>query len=136
MPDPEEIFNRSYSLARRTKVNGVTFQDAFLDNLLRSCPEVARKMLAGDMEAFRSTLVLSIDHLASVYTRGGPTPILQGVARRQSRGGRDIEPRLYEFFLEALLVTVRKYDPGYTEEVGKAWEAVLGPGIDYMKRMY
>jgi hypothetical protein len=136
MPDYEEIFNRSYWLARGNTVNGVSFEDALFDNLLRSCPEVAQRILAGDMEAFRATLMLSIDNLARYYVNGKPTTILQGVARRQSRGERNIEPRLYEFFLQALLQTVQRYDPKYDEEVGKAWEAVLRPGIEYMKRMY
>jgi hypothetical protein len=136
MPDYEEIFNRSYWLTRSNTVNGVSFEDALFDNLLRSCPEVAQKILAGDMEAFRATLMLSIDNLARYYVNGKPTTILQGVARRQSRGERNIEPRLYEFFLQALLQTVQRYDPKYDEEVGKAWEAVLRPGIEYMKRMY
>jgi hemoglobin-like flavoprotein len=136
MPDYEEIFNRSYWLTRGNTVNGVSFEDALFDNLLRSCPEVAQRILAGDMEAFRATLMLSIDNLARYYVNGEPTSILQGVARRQSRGERNIEPRLYEFFLQALLQTVQRYDPKYDEEVGKAWEAVLRPGIEYMKRMY
>ncbi len=136
MPENEEIFNRSYRLARGSTVNGVSFEDALFDNLLRSCPEVAQRILTGNMEAFRSTLMLSIDNLARYYANGKPTTMLQGVARRQSRCERNIEPRLYEFFLQALLKTVQEYDAKYNEEVGKAWEVVLRPGIEYMKQMY
>jgi hypothetical protein len=136
MPDHEETFSRSYWFARGSRVNGVSFRDAFLDNLLRSCPEVAHRMLRGDLESFRSTLMISIDHLASVYLNGEPSNVLKGVARRQSRGERDIEPRLYEYFLEALLQTVRQYDPKCSEDVEEAWKTVLRPGLEYMKRMY
>jgi hypothetical protein len=136
MPDYEEIFNFSFRRSSGNAVDGVPFRDAFLDNLLRSSPEVAQKMVHGDLEAFRATLMLSIDHLARYYMSSEPSAILKGVARRQSRGERNIEPRLYEFFLHALLQTVKQYDPRYNEEVGKAWEVVLGPGIEYMKRMY
>ena len=117
-------------------VNGVPFRDAFLDNLLRSSPEVAQKMIHGDLEAFRATLMLSIDHLARYYISSEPSAILQGAARRQSRGERNIEPHLYEFFLQALLQTVQRYDAKYDEEVGQAWKVVLRPGLEYMKSMY
>jgi hypothetical protein len=136
MPDYEEIFDFSFRRSRGNAVNRVPFRDAFLDNLLRSSPEVAQKMVHGDLEAFRATLMLSIDHLARYYMSSEPSTILQGVARRQSKGERDIEPRLYEFFLQALLKTVQQYDAKYNEEVGKAWEVVLRPGLEYMKRMY
>ena len=136
MPENEEVFNRSYGLARSRTVNGLSFRDAFFDNLLRSCPEVAQRILTGDTEAFRSTLILSIDTLARYYVNREPTTMLQGVAHRQSRGERNIEPRLYEFFLQALLQTVKQYDPKYDDEVGKAWEVVLRPGLEYLKEMY
>jgi hypothetical protein len=136
MPDYEEIFDFSFRRSRGNAVNGVPFRDAFLDNLLRSSPEVAQKMIHGDLEAFRVTLMLSIDHLARCYGSGEPTAMLRGVARRQSKDERNIEPHLYEFFLQALLQTVQVYDPKYSEEVGKAWEVVLRPGLDYMIARY
>jgi len=136
MPDYEEVFDFSFRRSRGNAVNGVPFRDAFMDNLLRSSPEVAQKMVQGDQETFRVTLMLSIDHLARCYKSSEPSAILQGVARRQSRGARNIEPHLYEFFLRALLETVQLYDPKYSEEVGKAWEVVLRPGLEYMKQMY
>ena len=136
MPDYEEIFDFSLRRSRGNVVNGVPFRDAFLDNLLRSSPEVARKMVHGDLEALRATLMLSIDHLARYYLSDEPSAVLQGAARRQSRDERDIEPRLYEFFLKALLQTVQQYDAKYSEEIGKAWEVVLRPGLEYMKSRY
>lgn len=136
MPDYEEIFDLSFRRSRGNAVNGVPFRDAFMDNLLRSSPEVAQKMVHGDQETFRVALMLAIDHLARYYVSSEPSVILQGVARRQSQGERNIEPRLYEFFLQALLQTVQRYDPKYNEEVGKAWEVVLRPGLEYMKGMY
>jgi hypothetical protein len=134
--DYEEIFDFSFRRSRGNAVNGVPFRDAFVDNLLRSSPEVAQKMIHGDLETFRVTLMLSIDHLARYYLSREPSAILQGTARRQSKDERNIEPHLYEFFLQALLQTVQQYDPNYNEEVGKAWEVVLRPGLEYMKRMY
>jgi hypothetical protein len=136
MIDYEEIFNLSYWRVTSNKVDGVAFVDAFLDALLRSSDEVARKMAGADLERFRSGLTLAIVHLASYYERGRPHVILQGIAQRQSRTGRNIEPHLYEYFLQALLQTVQRYDPQYDGQIGEAWKTVLRPGLDYMKRMY
>jgi hypothetical protein len=88
MPDYEEIFNFSFRRSTGNAVDGVPFRDAFLDNLLRSSPEVAQKMVHGDLETFRATLMLSIDHLARYYMSSEPSTILKGVARRQSRDER------------------------------------------------
>ncbi len=136
MPDDAEVFEFSFRRSRGNAVNGVPFRDAFLDNLIRSSPEVAQKMADGDQETFRVALMLSIDHLARYHASGEASAILKGTALRQGKTGRDIEPHLYEFFLQALLQTVQRYDPKYDEAVGKAWEVVLRPGLEYIKKMY
>jgi len=136
MIDHEEIFNLSYWRVTGNKVDGVSFVDAFLDALSRSSDEVARKMVGANLEGFRSGLTLAIVHLASYYEKGRPHAILQGIAQRQSRTGRNIEPHLYDYFLQALLQTVERYDPEYDGQIREAWETVLRLGLDYMKRMY
>lgn len=134
--DYEEIFNQSYWRVHKNAIGDVPFVDAFLENLVRSSPEVADRMARGDTERFRSALTLGIVHLASFRATGQADSVLAGIAKRQSRTGRDIAPHLYEFFLQALLQTVEQYDPDFSPDVRKAWEVMLRPGLEYMKSMY
>jgi globin len=134
--DQDEIFNLSYWRVTSNKLGGVPFVDAFSDALARSSEEVARKMSGGDLDRFRTALGLAIVHLASYYAKDKADAVLQGIAERHSRRGRDVRPDLYEHFMRALLETVAHYDPEHNDEVRVAWETVLRPGIEYMKRMY
>ena len=136
MVDHEEIFNLSYWRVTGNRVGGTSFFDAFQDALIRSSDEVAQKMKGGDLDRFRAALGLAIVHLAAYYGKGKPDTILQGIAQRQNRSGRNIEPHLYDYFLAALLETVELFDPEYTDEERSAWEIVLRPGLEYLKRMY
>ena len=61
---------------------------------------------------------------------------LDRLAERHSRTGLDIDPLHYESWLDCLVVAAKKHDPEFTKEVGQAWRASLGPGIEHLKSKY
>ena len=43
-------------------------------------------------------------------------------------GGRNIQPRLYEFLLDSIGETAKELNPEWTEELDRAWRVRLRPG--------
>jgi len=61
---------------------------------------------------------------------------LEYIAKRHNRHHLNIEPEMYELWLEALLEAVRESDDEFNAEVEQAWRSVLRYGIDYMISHY
>lgn len=61
---------------------------------------------------------------------------LEYIAKRHDRHHLNIEPELYEFWLEALIDTARECDGEFDAEVEQAWRTVMRYGIDYMVSHY
>lgn len=136
MASYDENFNLSYWRVRKSIVDGVTFIDAFYDRFLSSSDEVAKKFASTDFKRQKLMVLLSFVHVLDLYSSGQPDDIMKDLARRHSRQGVDIPPRLYDSWLNALVETVERYDPQYTSDIGEAWRHVMKPGIEYMKAHY
>lgn len=132
----EEIFHLSYWRATQHSIDGVAFVDAFYDNFLDSSPEVAQRFNRTNFDSLKRMLAISIVHVAKFYPTRKPDVLLGVLAARHSQRDLDVRPELYDNWLDALIKTVRTFDPKYDELTGKAWRTVLGPGIDFMKSRY
>ena len=71
-----------------------------------------------------------------LYARGLPPTKLQALAESHSRGKLDIKPHLYNYWLEALLSTIRKHDAEMDQSGLEAWRRVLNKGIEVIKGGY
>lgn len=134
--DRHDLFNRSFSRASTNEVDGAGFADAFLDALASASDEIKEKFTAAGRARMATALLQSILHLAAYSRTRVASDALYGIAQRQSRKERNIEPPMYDLFLVSLLQVVQRYDPEYTSEIGTAWKQVLTPGLEYMKAMY
>lgn len=61
---------------------------------------------------------------------------LEYIAKRHNRHNLNIEPELYDLWLEALIDTVRECDDQFDAEVEQAWRSILDYGIEYMTSHY
>ena len=134
--DYEDIFHLSYWRATQRTLEDVPFLDAFYSNFLATSPEVAEKFSATNFDALVRMLSISIVHVAKYSSARRPDALLKVLAERHSQKDLDIRPDLYDFWMEALIETVKTYDPQYEEVTGEAWRRVLGPGVDFMKSRY
>lgn len=112
-----------------------TFFDDFYDTFLASSPEVAAKFINTDMEVQKQLLRAGILNLI-MYARGLPPTKLKALAESHSRKKLGIEPHLYDYWLNALLNTVREYDEEIDQPVLEAWRRVLNQGIAVIKSGY
>jgi len=114
-----------------------TFFAEFYERFLTSSPAVAAKFRDTEMVRQQQILRESIAHMI-LFAEGkaiGRVGV-ERAARAHSRKHLDIQPSLYELWLSALLTTVERLDVEYTPEVGRAWRAVLAPGIAFFTDHY
>ena len=128
-----ELAKASYG---RCKVaNG--FFESFYEEFFRVCPPAEPRFAKTDFESQHRLLRHAIGLLLNYPTqKKSDPPILDRLAQRHSRADLNVEPRLYEGFLEALVNTVARFDPAFTAEIGDAWRTAVTPGMDYMKSKY
>jgi hypothetical protein len=110
------------------------FLDRFQERFLASSPEVAEKFAGTDFARQKRALNASFHHLLLVAQdpKQSPDAYLSDVARRHSASQLAIGASLYDLWLDSLLQTVMEFDPEWTLEVDRAWEAVMMVGIRYL----
>jgi hemoglobin-like flavoprotein len=112
------------------------FLHRFYALFLASSDKVARKFERTDMRKQVRTLKISL--YIMMLAGGDPErdAQLERLARRHSRTDLDIEPQLYDLWLERLLQAVQECDSMFDLETEAAWRRVLEPGIEFMKSRY
>ena len=132
----EETFDQSYERVKAIEKNGLTFFDAFYEKFINASPEVAQAFKNTDMKRQRKMLEKSFYSLFIFYATSNQNDYLGKIAHRHSKHDVNVDPALYDVWLECLVQTVAEYDPQYSREVELAWRLVLSTGITYMKFHY
>jgi hemoglobin-like flavoprotein len=114
------------------------FLDIFYGNFLGSSPKVREKFAGTDFDRQKQALRASFDTMlkAARDETNGPATHLGPLAERHGSRQLRIGAELYDLWLDSLLKTVQACDPGWSEEVDQAWEAVMGVGIHYLCEHY
>ena len=128
-----ETFNDSLFRCRANP----EFTPKFCDNFLASSPEMKEKCANTDIDRQNRMLKGSL-YMVMAASGGSDTAkkYLAKIAERYTERDLDIEPALYEIWLESLVLTVKEVDSRSTPEVEQAWRSVLREGIKYMTGHY
>ena len=132
----EEIFDASYKRVLQTRPGTPEFFEAFYRRFLMSSPEVRVLFRNTDMAVQRRMLKKSFFSLVAFYASDSVDDVLHRIACLHSARHLNVEPHLYDLWLECLIDTVRVYDQECSDDVELAWRLVLSPGITYMKFGY
>ena len=130
---PKDVFLESID---RCMAND-DFITEFFHRFISSSEEVRKKFKYTDISHLSWMLVRSV-RIASGAIDGNPTALneLRQRAESHDRHHLNIEPKLYDLWLEAFVETARQYDPLWTEEIETAWRGILAHFINVMARHY
>ncbi|MCK2150575.1 globin [Marinobacter alexandrii] len=132
----DDIFDASFRRVQVPSGKRVSFFEAFYRNFLMSSPQVRVLFRNTDMAVQRRMLKKSFFSLVSFYASGTVDDVLRKTAEMHSARQLNIDPYLYDLWLECLIDTVREYDPLFSDDVELAWRLILSSGITYMKFGY
>jgi hemoglobin-like flavoprotein len=134
---PEQVEAFRTSLKRCLVRPG--FMDSFYKAFIESSGEVREKFKDTDFKRQNLALADSLYVIANAAVseeKSVGRKSLERVAAIHSRGAHDIGPHLYDLWRDALLATVRVYDPEFSPAIEESWRATLAWGIDYMRSHY
>jgi hemoglobin-like flavoprotein len=132
----EKTFDQSYERVKAVEVDGKTFFDAFYENFKRSSPTIRQAFKDTDMVRQREMLEKSFYSLFIFYATCNENDYLEKIAHRHAKHDADVNPELYDDWLDCLLKTVKEFDPDYSRDVDLSWRLILSAGITYMKFHY
>lgn len=136
----EKLFENSYTRIIGEGVGisdkGRTFFSTFYEIFLGKSQLIRDKFAHVDMDTQLRVLQKSMFHMISFYTTKTATEFLVTIAHTHSRSEYDIEPELYDIWLESLIETVLRLDPEQEDDLSLAWELAMTPGIQFMKFRY
>ena len=129
-----ELFDKSYTRVFGDGV-GLTeaatpFFETFYRHFLKH-PGIREAFKGTDMDRQVAMLRKSFFNLVVFYVSHEPSAELTRIARIHHRIG--IDPSYYELWLDALIRTVREFDPECDQATELAWRLALMPGITYMR---
>lgn len=129
-----QIFEQSL---RRCDSNPA-FLDIFYEHFLASSPKIKERFANTDFHRQKRLLRASfyLILLASEDPVDGPERYLGHLAARHSAKDLDVGAELYDLWLDSLMESVKRCDPGFSAEVEEAWEKMMGIGIDYLLSGY
>ena len=105
----------------------------FYKAFLASDPAIPVLFAQTDFNRQQRLLQHALGLLMSFARRPNPH-LLERIAARHGPAELNIQPEQYPLFMGAILAAVRTHDPDCSPEIEEAWQAALGPGIDYMER--
>ncbi len=132
----EEIYDKSYARVMKNDIAGRSFFDTFYAKFLDASPEVKEKFKNTDMVAQKKMLKKSFYHLLIFYGSNQADDYIQKIGTSHNKAHLNIQPALYDIWLDTLMKTLSEYDDKFTGDVELAWRLVLTPGITYMKFKY
>ena len=129
----ENIFKHSLHKCEQNE----KFLTRFYEHFIASSPRVAEKFVNTNFEHQIGAMRLSLRMMAMASVQSDAADLyLEYIAKRHDRHHLNIEPELYDNWLESLIDTAREFDDEFDEEVEKAWRSVMRYGIDYMISHY
>lgn len=116
---------------------GSAIFDAFYAHLADRLPGVGSMFAHTDMhkqnELIRQGILALIDYATG---QDAAKRELQRLGILHGRTRLNVEPELYDGWVDALMEMVSEYDGQHTAEIESAWREVVAPGIELMKSRY
>ena len=113
------------------------FFDSFYFLLCSREPRIGTLFAQVDMRQQNQLIRSGVEHLLW-FAEGSleAKAKLRRLGRSHSREGLQIEPQLYDTWVNTVIECVREHDPETSEAVESAWREVMEPGIELMKSLY
>jgi len=133
----KELVRRRVFLESLARCGNGDFVDRFYERFLASSPDVRAKFASTDFDRQRLMLLRSLE-LVAAAADGDAEGVdeLRARAETHSRSRLNIEPHLYDLWLESAIASASVADPLWTSEVETAWRSILGAAVRHLSSRY
>lgn len=107
----------------------------FYEHFMGSSDAIRAQFVETDMKQQRHLLRNGIMQLV-LHSRGMPDTKLRALGKSHNRTGYNIKPEWYGLWLNALIRTLKKHDPEFSEDLEASWRLAIDPGIRLVKDAY
>ncbi|MCC7044555.1 MAG: globin [Acidobacteria bacterium] len=137
MTQSKELVRRRIFLESLARCGRGAFVDRFYERFLASSPEVRAKFASTDFGRQRLMLLRSLE-LSAAAADGDPDGVeeLRVRAETHSRSQLNVEPHLYDLWLESAISSASEADPLWAPDVETAWRSILGAAIHHLRSRY
>ena len=110
------------------------FFNRFYELFLNSSPNIQDKFKNTDFRKQTQMVKKSLYRLTMASTRSKESLAeLERIRQTHSPDHLNIEPYMYDLWLDSLLQTVKEYDKAWTPEVETSWRKMFEPYIEILK---
>lgn len=135
-----EKFNDSYEriFSYDKSSNGANddFYNLFLQIFTAKSEKISIAFNNVELKQQQKMMKASLMYLINVAGSKSLLPAVEHIAEAHSDNGYNIQPELYDHWLESLIDSVRAFDPKFDEDVALSWHMTVAPGISFMKYFY
>ncbi len=132
-PTYDETFAASFARILGDGAYNADFIGRFYELFFATSDDIKQRFAHTDMSHQKTMLHDSLRALVDFNQHRKLSPQMTTLARVHGPQAADIPPTLYVLWLNALLDTVREWDPKFDAQVELAWRLTLAPGITYLK---
>ena len=136
MKDYLEIFNDSYEIVLGQSSDRERFFSDFYIDFLNRSDDISSKFADTDLDAQAKMLKKSLFYMVNFFVNKKSSDYLEEIAHLHSATRRDINPLLYDDWIESLMHTVATHHPHFNADIDLAWRIVMAPGIAFMRYHY
>jgi hemoglobin-like flavoprotein len=129
MQNYEAVFQASIERTLGNFRYNEDFITRFYELFLARSPRIAEMFANTNMSAQRTMLHDSLLYMVEFSRTKVISEEIRHLARVHGRSGLDIDPALYDVWLDSLVLAASGMDPAFSPEVELAWRLVLTPGI-------
>ncbi|MDH3505165.1 MAG: globin [Nitrospirota bacterium] len=113
------------------------FIDRFYEIFLGSHPSIQPMFKNTDFtkqkQQLRTSVAMMISHLEG---KPAGTITLNRIAENHSKKKLNIQPSLYQYWIDSLVSAAKECDAKWTPDIERAWQKVLRAGVDYITQSY
>ena len=113
------------------------FFQTFYDIFLAKSPEIASKFAQTDFSKQKNLIKASVAMLVRLGTgNANARRIIEKVGDTHCKQALNIQPELYELWLDSLCEAIQRHDSAYTAELEALWREEMEEGISLVTSRY
>lgn len=131
-----DSYERIFGKQTRINDSGLIFFDQFYKRFANADDDIKKAFENTDMERQKRMLKKSLLYCVSFTLSDKSLEHMKGIGEIHDKNHLNINPKVYDTWLECMIATVKEFDPEFNSRVDLGWRLAFSQGITMMKYMH